>query len=83
MTEQRIKLPFTPGAWQKPLIEDRSRSMVAMVHRELASVEASEANADGSLGRVRPFICGNRSVPGLLFGDPHCSFTFRGKSAHG
>ncbi len=28
-----VDLPFTPRPWQLPLIEDRHRSMVAVVHR--------------------------------------------------
>lgn len=33
MTPKLVTLPFTPRRWQIPLIEDRSRSMVAVVHR--------------------------------------------------
>lgn len=33
MTTQVVTLPFTPRPWQLPLIEDRKRSMVAVVHR--------------------------------------------------
>lgn len=33
MTAKLITLPFTPRPWQIPLIEDRKRNMVAVVHR--------------------------------------------------
>lgn len=33
MTIEVVTLPFTPRPWQIPLIEDRHRSMVAVVHR--------------------------------------------------
>lgn len=33
MRTELVTLPFTPRPWQIPLIEDRKRSMVAVVHR--------------------------------------------------
>ena len=33
MSERRIILPFTPRRWQRPLIEDTSLRIVAVVHR--------------------------------------------------
>jgi len=32
-TKQRLTLPFAPGDWQRPLIDDRAQRIVAVVHR--------------------------------------------------
>jgi len=37
---QTVALPFTPRAWQRPLIQDRAPRIVAVVHRQAGKSEA-------------------------------------------